>query len=144
MATQRRVARVAELIKREISQMLINGIKDDRVGTGMVSVTDVDVSNDLQHAKVFVSIYGTETAQKATMEGLQAATSFVRREMGHRLALRRTPVIVFEQDHSIERGSRVIALLNHLKNERKDFEVEREIDFNTSDDDLAPNTTLES
>ena len=57
MATGRRVSRIASLIKQEISQMLLHGIKDNRVGIGMVSVTDVDVSGDLQHAKVFVSIY---------------------------------------------------------------------------------------
>ena len=74
MATDRRVSRVAELIKREVSQMLLNGIKDDRVGTGMVSVTDVDVSGDLQHAKIFVSIYGTEEAKAETMAGLKSST----------------------------------------------------------------------
>jgi len=75
MATSRRVSRVAELIKREVSQMLLYGIKDDRVGTGMVSVTDVDVSGDLQHAKIFVSIYGTEEAKVETMAGLKSATA---------------------------------------------------------------------
>ena len=53
MANSRRVERVASLIKREVSQMLVVGIKDDRVGAGMVSVTDVEVSGDLQHAKIF-------------------------------------------------------------------------------------------
>ena len=71
MATSRRVSRVASLIKREVSQLLINGIKDDRVGAGMVSVTDVYVSGDLQHTKIFVSIYGTEDAKAETMEGLK-------------------------------------------------------------------------
>jgi len=63
MPTDRRQARVAESIRREVSLMLLNGIKDDRVGTGMVSVTDVDVSGDLQHAKIFVSIYGDAERQ---------------------------------------------------------------------------------
>ena len=53
MATDRRMARVSEQIRREVSQMLVNGIKDDRIGTGIVSVTDVDVSGDLQHAQNF-------------------------------------------------------------------------------------------
>ena len=77
MATNRRVERVSSLIKREVSQMLINGIKDDRVGAGMVSITDVDVSKDLQHAKIFVSIYGTQAAKIETMEWLIASTPFV-------------------------------------------------------------------
>ncbi|MEN9229795.1 MAG: 30S ribosome-binding factor RbfA, partial [Thermostichus sp. DG02_5_bins_236] len=115
MATGRRVARVAELIKREVSQILLSQIKDDRVGAGMVSVVDVEVSNDLQNARIFVSIYGDETAQHRTMQGLEAATPFVRREIGHRLSLRRVPVLVFLQDRSLERGSHVLSLLSQLK-----------------------------
>lgn len=119
MATNRRVARVAESIRREISLLLLSGIKDDRVGTGMVSVTDVDVSNDLQHAKVFVSIYGTADAKAETMAGLKSATGFVRSELGQRLRLRRTPEVVFLEDDSLERGDRVLSLINRLSQERK-------------------------
>lgn len=118
MATNRRVARVAELIKREVSQMLLTDIKDDRVGTGMVSVTDVDVSNDLQHAKIFVSIYGTPEAKAETMAGLKSATGYVRSELGQRVRLRRTPEVVFLEDNSLERGDRVLSLINRLSQER--------------------------
>lgn len=118
MATTRRVSRVAELIKREVSQMLLHGIKDDRVGSGMVSVTDVDVSGDLQHAKIYVSIYGTQEAQAQTMAGLKSATRYVRSELGARMRLRRTPEVVFVEDHSIERGSKVLSLLNKLQQTR--------------------------
>jgi ribosome-binding factor A len=118
MATDRRVSRVAELIRREVSQMLLNGIKDDRVGSGMVSVTDVDVSGDLQHAKIYVSIYGTDEAKDETMEGLKSATGYVRRELGVRVRLRRTPEVVFIEDRSIERGNRVLSLLNRIQEER--------------------------
>ncbi|OLP19306.1 ribosome-binding factor A [Leptolyngbya sp. 'hensonii'] len=119
MATNRRVARVAELIKREVSQMLLSEIKDDRVGAGMVSVTDVDVSGDLQHAKIFVSIYGTDEARAETMAGLKSATGFVRSELGHRVRLRRTPEVIFMEDRSIERGTRVLSLLNRLSEARQ-------------------------
>ncbi|MEH2425687.1 MAG: 30S ribosome-binding factor RbfA [Nostoc sp.] len=118
MATNRRVSRVAELIKREVSQMLLNGIKDDRVGTGMVSVTDVDVSGDLQHAKIYVSIYGTDEAKIETMAGLKSATGYVRSELGARVRLRRTPEVIFLEDRSIERGNKVLALLSQLNHER--------------------------
>jgi ribosome-binding factor A len=120
MATSRRVARVAELIKREVSQMLFSDIKDDRVGMGMVSVTDVDVSGDLQHAKIFVSIYGTEAAKAETMAGLKSATGFVRSELGQRMRLRRTPEVVFVEDEGIERGTRVLALINQLSQKREE------------------------
>ncbi len=122
MATDRRMARVAESIRREVSQMLIHGIKDDRVGTGMVSVTDVDVSGDLQHAKIFVSIYGDEEAKAETMAGLKSATGYVRSELGQRIRLRRTPEVVFIEDRSLERGDKVLGLINRLSQERNDDE----------------------
>ncbi len=129
MATNRRVARVASLIKQEISQMLLNDIKDDRVGAGMVSITAVDVSKDLQHAKIFVSIYGTDAAREETMEGLKAATGFVRSELGHRVRLRRTPEVRFIEDRSIERGTQVLSLINRLQKERQEKEsVSQETD----------------
>ena len=118
MSTSRRVSRISSLIQQEVSQMLINEIKDDRVGAGMVSVTDVNVSGDLQHAKIYVSIYGTEEARAATMEGLQSATGFVRRELGRRVRLRRTPEVLFIEDRGLERGDRMLTLLNQLSQER--------------------------
>ncbi|MGK7931130.1 MAG: 30S ribosome-binding factor RbfA [Microcystaceae cyanobacterium] len=114
MANSRRVSRVSSLIKREVSQMLLSEIKDDRVGAGMVSITDVDVSGDLQHATIFVSIYGTPEAKIETMEGLTSCAGFVRRELGHRMNLRRTPEITFIEDTSLERGDRMIHLLNEI------------------------------
>ncbi len=115
MATSRRVERVAELIKREISQLLLSGIKDDRVGQGLVSVTAVEVSGDLQHAQVYVSIFGSPEVRAQTMAGLASATGYVRTVLGQRVRLRRTPEVVFREDTSLERGSRVIALLNQIR-----------------------------
>ncbi len=127
MATDRRISRVAESIKREVSQMLIHGIKDDRVGAGIVSVTDVNVSGDLQHAKIFVSIYGTEAAKSEAMVGLKSATGFVRSELGSRIRLRRTPEVVFIEDRSIERGTKVLSLLNQLNYDRPQDVADSEI-----------------
>jgi len=119
MATSRRIERVASMIKREVSLMLLNGIKDDRVGAGIVSVTNVVVAGDLQHAKIFVSIYGTDEAKLETMEGLKSATGYVRSQLGHRVQLRRTPEVLFLQDDSLERGDQMLILLNKLSQERK-------------------------
>ena len=119
MATSRRIERVASMVKREVSLMLLNGIKDDRVGAGMVSVTDVIVSGDLQHTKIFVSIYGNDEAKAETMEGLKSATSYVRSQLGQRLQLRRTPEVIFLEDHSLERGDKMLILLNQLSADRK-------------------------
>ncbi len=125
MATERRVARVSELIKREVSQLLMSGIKDDRVQIGMVSVTDVDVSGDLQHAKIFVSIYGTEDERAATMQGLKSAAGYVRGVLGQRVRLRRTPEVLFVEDRSLERGTQMISLLNRLSEERQVREAQQ-------------------
>jgi ribosome-binding factor A len=114
MATSRRVSRVSSLIKREVSQMLLSDIKDDRVGTGLVSVTEVEVSGDLQHAKIFVSIYGSPEAKAETMAGLRSAAAFVRRELGQRMRLRRTPEVSFLEDRSLERGDQILNLINNL------------------------------
>lgn len=133
MATDRRVSRVSSLIKREVSQMLLYEIKDDRVGAGMVSVTDVDVSGDLQHAKIFVSIYGTEEAKAETMAGLRSSEGFVRRELGQRIRLRRTPEVVFLEDRSLERGDRTLHLINQLRDTRR----EDDEDIEPAEDDLS-------
>jgi ribosome-binding factor A len=127
MPTSRRVSRVAALIQEEVSQMVLHDIKDDRVGAGMVSITDVDVSGDLQHAKIYVSIYGTDEARAETMAGLKSATGYVRRELGRRMRLRRTPEVVFIEDRGIERGDRMLALLNQLNQERQGKELEEDI-----------------
>jgi len=127
MPTSRRVSRVAALIQQEVSKMLLHDIKDDRVGAGMVSVTDVDVSGDLQHAKIYVSIYGTDEARTETMAGLKSATGYVRRELGRRVRLRRTPEVIFIEDRGLERGDRMLTLLNQLSQERQSKELENDI-----------------
>lgn len=124
MATSRRVSRVGALIQEEVSQMVLHELKDERVGAGMVSITLVDVSGDLQHAKIYVSIYGTDEARAETMAGLKSATGFVRRELGKRLRLRRTPEIAFIEDRGIERGDRILTLLTQLSQERQNKEPE--------------------
>ena len=119
MAQSRRVERVAALIRREISQLLINGIRDGRVQLGMITITEVEVSGDLQHCKVFVSIFGEESVKNDVMLGLNAASGFLRGELGRKLQLRRSPEIVFYLDRGIEKGSSVINLLERLDKERK-------------------------
>jgi ribosome-binding factor A len=118
MAQGRRVERVASLIRKEISELLSTGIRDGRVHQGMVSITSVEVAGDLQHCKIFVSVYGTEEERRQALEGLKAATPFVRGELGRRLQLRRTPEVVFQLDRSLERGSTVLGLLSALEQDR--------------------------
>jgi ribosome-binding factor A len=122
MTNTRRVSRVAELIKREVSQMILFDIKDDRVGAGMVSVTAVDVAGDLQHTKIFVSIYGSDEVRAETMEGLKAVTGYVRSELGKRVRLRRTPTVIFVEDTSFDRATSVLSLINQISLKRAESE----------------------
>jgi ribosome-binding factor A len=131
MANDRRVSRVAELIRREVSQMILSDIKDDRVGAGMVSVTAVDVAGDLQHTKIFVSIYGSDEARAETMEGLKSVTGYVRSELGKRVRLRRTPTVLFVEDKSFDRATHVISLINKIGRDRAEspLDPETELEF---------------
>jgi ribosome-binding factor A len=120
MAQGRRVERVAALIRREVSELLVNGIKDERVSMGMVSVTNVEVAGDLQHCKIFVSVYGSADAQQQALEGLRSAANYVKGELGRRLNMRRTPEVVFQLDRGIEKGTSVLGLLNQLESQRQE------------------------
>jgi len=120
MAQGRRVERVAALIRREMSELLRTGIRDERVHNGMVSVTEVEVAGDLQHCRIHVSVFGSEEDQRLTMEGLKAAAPFVKGELARRLQMRRTPEVVFLLDRALERGTSVLGLLNQLERQREE------------------------
>ena len=120
MAQGRRVKRVAALIRKETSELLINGIRDERVHQGMVSITDVEVAGDLQHCKIFVSIFGDPATRDQVMDGLQAASGYLRGELGRRLQMRRAPDVVFQLDRGLEKGTSVLGLLNRLDDERQE------------------------
>ena len=107
-----RIARLRELFKQEISAILQREMKDPRIG--FASITDVELSPDLRHAKVFVSILGDAEAKASTMAGLENARGFIRKELGRRIRLRHTPEVLFRLDQSIERGARVQRLLRQV------------------------------
>ena len=111
--TGRRVQRVNELIREEISYLLTREVKDPRL-TGIISVTEVDTSPDLRNAKIYISVMGSEDEKLQVQRGLVAATGFIRRELSGRVTLRRIPELHFKLDNSIERGSRIIALINEV------------------------------
>jgi ribosome-binding factor A len=126
MAQGRRVERVASLIRREVSELLRGGIRDERVGHGLVSVTHVEVAGDLQHCKIFVSVFGSNADRDQAIAGLKSATPFVKGELGRRLQMRRTPEVLFVLDRGIERGTSVLGLLNQLEDQRRTKEPEEE------------------
>ncbi len=101
MTSRNRTRRIAEEIKKVISKLLIDGIKDPRINT-MVSVTDVEVTNDLRYAFTYVSILSEN--KEEVLEGLKHAGGFIRREVGKEIKLRYIPEIVFKIDDSLDRG----------------------------------------
>tara|TARA_Y100001968_G_scaffold316681_1_gene344824 strand:- start:862 stop:1248 length:387 start_codon:yes stop_codon:yes gene_type:complete len=119
MANNRRVEKFSALIRREISQLLINGIKDQKIQQSMVSITEVEVSNDLQYCQVFVSLIGDDNAKEYVLLGLDSAKGFIKGELARRLKMRRAPEVVFKLDKSIDKGSSVLTLLGKLEQERK-------------------------
>ena len=108
-----RGGRIAEAMKEEISDIIHREVKDPRIG--FASVTGVEVSGDLRHARVFVSVLGDEQQKLDTIRGLQSAVGFVRSELGRRIRMRHTPEIIFKLDESIERGIRVSRLIDEEK-----------------------------
>lgn len=118
MANSQRLRRVADQIQRELSGLLRSELKDPRVG--MITLTGVEVSPDLAHAKVFFTTLGDTEALARSNAGLKRAAGFLRAELGHRLKLRVTPEIRFVHDSSVERGVRLSKLIDDAVAGRKD------------------------
>ncbi|MFD3445508.1 30S ribosome-binding factor RbfA [Microbacteriaceae bacterium 4G12] len=112
-----RANRVGEQMKKELGDIIGRKIKDPRIG--FVTVTDVQVSGDLQLAKVYISVLGDEEQRQNTLKGLAKAKGFIRSEIGQRIRLRKTPEISFEFDESIDYGNRIETLLHQLHKEEK-------------------------
>ena len=110
----RRADRVGEAIREEIATFLAESAKDPRI-VGFVTVTGVEVSPDLRHAKVFVSVMGSEPEKVATFEGLASTASHLRSRVGRALRLRVAPEIQFREDESVARAARIESLLAGIK-----------------------------
>ena len=115
-----RVEKIQELIKQEISNMIIRDVKDPRVKN--VTVTSVEASGDLKYAKIFVSIYGTKEQQTEAWAGLNKAIGFMRSELAKRISLRVAPILSLHRDTSIEYSAHIEELLNQLKKEEEHHE----------------------
>ncbi|MCT2534567.1 30S ribosome-binding factor RbfA [Aquibacillus koreensis] len=107
-----RANRVGEQMKKELGDIISRKIKDPRVG--FVTVTDVEVTGDLQQAKVYISVLGEEKQKQDTLIGLAKAKGFMRSEIGKRIRLRKTPELLFEFDEAIEKGNRIEHILREL------------------------------
>lgn len=109
-----RPERVAQLIRRELSDIIANRMRDPRVGQ-WVSITDVEVTRDLSFARVYLSMLGPEEERQRTLEGLRSATGFIRTQLAPRLDVREVPDLRFEIDDSIDKGARVDEILRKLE-----------------------------
>ena len=106
-----RMRRVNESIRQVLSEA-VGRLKDPRIG--FVTITGVETSSDLRHARVFVSVLGTERRRTETLAGLQAAHSVLQAQLARELRLKRTPQLAFEYDPSVERGVRMTKLIDEL------------------------------
>ena len=109
----KRSEKVADLIHKEISEMLARTIKDPRIG--FVTITRVETSEDCRLAKVYFSVTGTHEDRERSMKGLSSAKGYLRKESGRRIRLRYTPEIIFKFDPSIEYAIHIEEVIRHLK-----------------------------
>lgn len=116
-----RAERLAGLIKEELGAILQKDLKDPRIG--FASITNVRVSKDISHAKIYVSVYGDPEQQAATMQGLESAKGFIRTELGKRIRLRSIPELQFVFDKSLEEGAKVLSLIDQIQKEGGEKEL---------------------
>jgi ribosome-binding factor A len=119
--TYKRSVRVGDQMKQEIADILMKKTKDPRIG--FVTVTDVELSDDLRNAKVFVSIYGGD--KEETFKGLKSAAPFIRSELGRRMKMRYVPEILFRYDSTVERGAHIMELLHEIEEKQTTEEQEK-------------------
>jgi len=112
----RRMERINELIRDEISDLIRREMRDPRL-IGLISVTDVETSPDLRYAKVYVSVLASDKERDDAIRALKKASGFLRKELGGRLNLRRTPQLNFCLDVSLERGARIMELIRQIESE---------------------------
>jgi ribosome-binding factor A len=117
---KRRQERMGVEIKRMLSSIIQEDIKDPRIDFSTVSVTRVDVAQDISHARVYISILGNEEKQTETMQALQKARGFIRSELAQGIQIRHAPDLEFRLDKSIEHGIRIATLLDELKENQND------------------------
>ena len=112
----RRVDRINGVLRQEISQLLSRQIKDPRLNA-VVTITQVQTSNDLRTARVFLSVLGDRETREKALEGIQSAATFLRRELRDRLTLRYTPFLTFLLDDSLENADHLLRLIDRIHEE---------------------------
>lgn len=114
----KRSEKVAEAVHELVSQLLVKGLKDPRIG--FVTITGVKVTDDMHLATVYFTVIGHDEEKKATEQGLNSARGFIRKEMGKSFHMRHVPDIVFKYDASVEYGSRIESILKEIGSPEND------------------------
>lgn len=109
-----RIRKIQEFIKQEVSRIILQELKDPRLG--FVTVTDVRITGDLREATVYVSLFGSDEEKKNTLAGLAKANGFIRSEVGKRLGIRYSPQIGFKEDQSLDYGMKIEKILHTIDN----------------------------
>lgn len=117
--SSKRLGRISEEIKKIISNLIRNQLKDPRIAP-MTSIVDVSVTRDMRYAKVYVSVYGTDKERNNTIAALQKAAGFVRKEVGKKIKLKYIPEIEFHSDSSIENGIYMNQLIEKVKKQEEE------------------------
>jgi|TARA_B100002003_G_scaffold232358_1_gene244161 ribosome-binding factor A len=120
----RRTERVNDTIQVELSDLIKRRVKDPRI-CQFTSVTQVITSADLKHARIFISVMGSEEEKSETLKHLKSASGYLRTAMSKRLTMRYTPELIFEQDDSIERGAHLLELINQVCTEEDQTDGEQ-------------------
>ena len=120
MPNNYRLAKVSSLLKKEITLILQNDLENNLIRDHFVNISKIDLSGDLQHCKIYITATGEEKLRKEIVEDLNTAKSFIRRNLGQRIEMRRVPEITFKDDIVLDKGLSVLKLLDELKNKNQD------------------------
>jgi len=120
----KRLNRISEEVKRVVSELIYNGLKDPRVNS-MTTITKVEVTRDLRYAKIYVSVFGNKEEKENTLLGLESAKGFIRKEISSRIDLRYAPEPIFILDESIEQGIYMSKLIEEVNKDSNLFKEDR-------------------
>jgi ribosome-binding factor A len=122
-----RKERISEEIKKEVSDIMRTELKDPRL-TSMTSITNVELTKDLRYAKLYVSVLGNADVQKSTLQGLNNATGYIRKELGKRVKIHFTPELYFYLDESLEYSIHITKIINEISHKENNEELKDDIE----------------
>ncbi len=117
--SSRRQKQINQAIRRELSDLLARQVSDPRI-SGIISITEVDISPDLKQAKVYISVMGSEEEKAGVFDGIASASDYLRRELGRRIRMRYVPGLIFKRDDSLEKAEHILQLIDQTASDTPD------------------------